>query len=353
MRVVLACLPILSLAVVPAGAQDYDVPNISAYYCDQLGGEVSGNRTCLAPYRAYPGDACSVFDETRDQDPDAAALADSVTQSCEESAVDEAKAVTLEERADLRGYVSLGFDESVNDPVANPDYRPGEATFYPGNRYFAAECAVQTCGSGGAEGRTATAPAPSDDSAGAGAQECPYQRDGTCDEPSLCPRGTDREDCAGTFCAYENDGSCDAPGLCAIGTDRADCGGTGTAPSEGTMVEFCFVSPRYPEVWIAYGVRLKGAESRFKFSGWRKVANNACSSIGRVVGGVVHVYANTERIDGTRLVWSGDHEACVSTKRFDYFQDYPGEPCRERSERFLKKSVRGDKDRINFRDDGG
>lgn len=29
------------------------------------------------------------------------------------------------------------------------------------------------------------------------AQDCPFARDGTCDEPDVCPRGTDAQDCAG------------------------------------------------------------------------------------------------------------------------------------------------------------
>jgi hypothetical protein len=51
----------------------------------------------------------------------------------------------------------------------------------------------------------------------------PVQNDGYCDEPQLCPEGTDGDDC----CATEQDGICeevDQGGMCPEGTDWIDCG---------------------------------------------------------------------------------------------------------------------------------
>ena len=43
--------------------------------------------------------------------------------------------------------------------------------------------------------------------------------DGVCDEPDLCPSGTDHTDCVVDTCEYANDGVCDEPDLCTEGTD--------------------------------------------------------------------------------------------------------------------------------------
>lgn len=51
---------------------------------------------------------------------------------------------------------------------------------------------------------------------------CPFAGDGICDEPDLCPAGTD-SDC----CASPNDGVCEEMGRggeCPDGTDYLDCG---------------------------------------------------------------------------------------------------------------------------------
>ena len=55
---------------------------------------------------------------------------------------------------------------------------------------------------------------------------CEYANDDACDEPGLCPLGTDATDCAvspANSCSFAFDGECDEPGLCPIGTDTADC----------------------------------------------------------------------------------------------------------------------------------
>jgi hypothetical protein len=60
--------------------------------------------------------------------------------------------------------------------------------------------------------------------------QCPWTNDGECDEPNLCPVGTDVNDCAcvegsaGNTCQWACDAECDEPDLCEAGTDTGDCG---------------------------------------------------------------------------------------------------------------------------------
>jgi hypothetical protein len=72
-----------------------------------------------------------------------------------------------------------------------------------------------------------------------GPDSCKYAKDGTCDEPDLCNRGTDTTDCRAqqsdtkssrksrpsraNSCEYANDGECDEPDTCDRGTDTNDC----------------------------------------------------------------------------------------------------------------------------------
>jgi len=61
---------------------------------------------------------------------------------------------------------------------------------------------------------------------GGGSNSCPYAFDGLCDEPSVCPPGTDTADCSGTgSCPTTFNGVCDEPDLCPPGTDSVDCSG--------------------------------------------------------------------------------------------------------------------------------
>jgi len=71
--------------------------------------------------------------------------------------------------------------------------------------------------------------------AGSEPNSCPWAFDGECDEPHLCPNGTDTADCSGSgappagpnSCQWAFDGECDEPDICPSGTDTADCrGGT-------------------------------------------------------------------------------------------------------------------------------
>jgi hypothetical protein len=88
--------------------------------------------------------------------------------------------------------------------------------------------------------------------------ECPYDLDGACDEPFLCPPDSDGDCCAtvkngvceelgqggmcpdGTddydcgFCPYTNDGACDEPNFCPPDSDGEDCCAT---PKNGVCEE--------------------------------------------------------------------------------------------------------------------
>ena len=158
-------LPLLLFVAGEAKAHQVTAEDISPYFCNQLGGTSSG-RSCTAPYRPYKGNACSIYESIDNKYGPVTSWMNSITSSCSASSVLEAKQRTLKSRASLRGYVSLGDDESVNDPVVNESYRPEGATIGAGESYFAAECAIRTCGGGG-EG-TATAESETDDSGSSG-----------------------------------------------------------------------------------------------------------------------------------------------------------------------------------------
>lgn len=137
---------------VPALAENIGVSGVSNYFCKQLGGSTAGGQ-CNAPYKPYSGDACDVYEGQNITYQPLREWFSSTTSSCSATAVREAKAKTLTSRASLRGYVSYGSNESVNDPVSNPSYRPGGATVAPGQDYFAAECAIHKCAGGGDSSR--------------------------------------------------------------------------------------------------------------------------------------------------------------------------------------------------------
>lgn len=141
------CLLMASLGGIGSvAAQDLSVEGVSPYFCGQLGGSASGG-ICRAPYEPYRGgNACSIYNSIDDKYPSVREWMERITNSCSSDLVTEAKKRTLKSRASLRGYVSAGNDESVNDPVATPSYRPEGATLGSGEAYFAAECAIRTCG---------------------------------------------------------------------------------------------------------------------------------------------------------------------------------------------------------------
>jgi uncharacterized membrane protein len=137
-----------------AVAQNVTVPEqlssfIGAAACGRLGGTWSADK-CSAPHVPYPGNACSVYNSLEDVASAQKSLFSEATRSCSAAAIENAKAQTLYARAQVRGYVTYGQDERVNDPVFNLAYRPNNATTHPGNLYFAAECAIRTCQGGGA-----------------------------------------------------------------------------------------------------------------------------------------------------------------------------------------------------------
>jgi uncharacterized membrane protein len=364
-------------AEAPVLAQDYEIDGISAYYCNQIGGDVTGDRQCSAPYRPWDGDACRVAEDHGHMNPAAMDRMAAATASCSPDAVDDAKAATLAARADLRGYVSAGYDESVNDPVANGSYRPGDATAGPGTAYFAAECAVQTCASGGGGGGGAggscpyendgacdapgLCPAGTDlaDCGGAAAgATCRYENDGACDVPAFCPAGTDLADCAGTpaggACRFENDGQCDVPGVCSPGTDVADC--TRAAPGRaeaGTVLEICFRSSKSDKVYIALG-RLKTAWQSFRamtFEGWFYVAAGECRTFARFHGGMFLYTAHTVRNGKRAAIWTGNRRACVFGKAFEYNEDIGSfDDCAEEERGFIEKEASGEKYILTLRE---
>lgn len=141
-----AFLFILILLAAPlASAQNVTFSGISDYFCNQLDGTAAGGK-CRAPYRKYSGDACEVYDDLNVDYAPLKQWFSEVTNSCSGSKIEEAKSQTLVGRARLRGYVTAGNDETVNDPVENPDFRPNGANQGTGEMYFAAECAIHKCG---------------------------------------------------------------------------------------------------------------------------------------------------------------------------------------------------------------
>lgn len=151
-------LATLLLMVSAATAQVVPVDGISPYFCDQLGGSASGG-TCHAPYEPYSGgNACSIYNGIDDKHPPVSSWLNGITASCSAASILDAKKRTLESRARLRGYVSAGYDESVNDPVVNSSYRPEGATLGSGEVYFAVECAIRTCAGGGIPPSVSEAP---------------------------------------------------------------------------------------------------------------------------------------------------------------------------------------------------
>jgi hypothetical protein len=121
----------------------------SKYWCGVVGGEYDGAQ-CTAEYKPRKdGGACETFAAMNVDDPDLQAQLSEVQNApvCLANVVDEAKANTIKLRISLRGYVTAGRDESVNDPTMTQSFVPsqGDATFSTGAAYFLYECVVETC----------------------------------------------------------------------------------------------------------------------------------------------------------------------------------------------------------------
>jgi hypothetical protein len=143
------CAAILaSLCSSPVDAQSRHALETSRYWCDVLKGSYDG-RACMAPYETRRGGACQMFTDMNVSDPDLLARLSQVRNArvCLSDVTDEAKAQTLKMRVILRGFVTAGQDENVNDPVRNRSFRPapGKATYAPAIAYFLYECVVETC----------------------------------------------------------------------------------------------------------------------------------------------------------------------------------------------------------------
>jgi hypothetical protein len=75
---------------------------------------------------------------------------------------------------------------------------------------------------------------------------CDSARDGVCDGPDTCERGTDSEDCeyadVENSCRRARNGRCDEPDLCEPGTDTEDCtrGNTCTHAFNGVCDSGCY-----------------------------------------------------------------------------------------------------------------
>lgn len=163
-----------ALLIRPANAQNVTVSDISSYFCNQLDGTYAGGK-CRAPYVPYKGgDACSIYEQSDGpSQPSLSQWFSNTTSSCSSSSIEEAMGTTLKQRASLRKYGAIG-SEGENDPISNSSYRPEGATAGAGEVYFAAECAVRRCSSGGSAPPRSPEPA---DECEAGTLKCP---DGKC-----------------------------------------------------------------------------------------------------------------------------------------------------------------------------
>lgn len=140
---------VVFLAAVALADDDITVPQgITSSFCQSLDGTPQG-QSCTAPYVKFEGgDACQIYGDMDDKYPPLTKWFEGATNSCSAEAIEGAKSRTLLGRARLRGYMTGGMDDSPNDPIANPSYRPNGASSGAAEMYFAAECAVKTCGGG-------------------------------------------------------------------------------------------------------------------------------------------------------------------------------------------------------------
>ncbi len=147
-RVIFAAVAFIS-SVQPTAAQSSHVIETSKYWCGVLQGTYDG-RNCKAIYKKWPkGDACKVFDSVAAGD---AGLTRTVievrnAQLCLAKVVDDAKSNSLKQRVRLRGYVTAGQNEEVNDPISPSFQMPlkGKPSFPSAAAFFMYECVVEVC----------------------------------------------------------------------------------------------------------------------------------------------------------------------------------------------------------------
>lgn len=287
----------------PAFAQQLTVEDVKPWACRQLGGTPSGN-SCSAPYRPFNGgDACSIYNGLDQKTPNIAKWFRESSASCTDSIIEDAKVRTLESRSDLRGYVTYGLDESVNDPVVTPSFRPSlDGPYQPAERYFAAECVVRKCGSGGGDGS----------------------------QPQVDPKAVDRE----VQSLLET--------MRKMGEESSETPKPSEPPVESEpetsengatyTLKVCNKS-RAPIMYIAIGYYENPTDRQLTITGWYQVKAGQCSKIlpyksqdytGLFGDAMVReVYIHGEGwIDGTKWYWTTDTARdavgkwCVSEKAF-------------------------------------
>lgn len=148
----------------------------------------------------------------------------------------------------------------------------------------------------------------------AGPDSCQFAKDGTCDEPNICPRGTDTTDCSrqtagADSCVFANDGACDEPNLCARGTDTTDCSRSDRPPMTNRPTQTTFrltVCNKSSERELYVAVHGRQGDD-WIVEGWWTVARGACDALVTLRKGEFHVFA-----EGGSTEWSGDFPICVA-----------------------------------------
>jgi uncharacterized membrane protein len=300
-----------------AKAEEFEF-KASSYYCGKLNGTDVGGGQCRAEYEAYPGDACAVYDNADEKDDGLNSIIAETGSQCSGPQLDEAKTQTLAERANLMGYVSLGYDETVNDPVRNTSMRPGSATYWPQMTYFANECAVQKCGNPDGESPAPQQSVPQEDTT----TQCNHENDGVCDVPAICPTGTDVNDC-----------------LTQVQPKKAPS----VQQSKYTQLTVC--SEHYHDLSFAMGTRRRTDDQFWTFQGWWRLSPGECKSMGSHAKG--YLYFHAEDSEGHK--WGSDKNFCVRNTRFEYLRDGIG-TCSKRSEKFKEVYITSDNYKYVFGD---
>jgi len=140
-----ACFCIFSSAARAENSFQFET---SKYWCDVLKGRYDGKR-CTATYQRSTHQACQVYSSMNVDDPELADAARRIKSAdrCLAEVTDQAKLNTLKLRIALRGLVTAGRNEDVNDPLAAGFSMPrkGEPRFLKAAAFFLYECVVQEC----------------------------------------------------------------------------------------------------------------------------------------------------------------------------------------------------------------